>query len=190
MMVCLYICLYIQRPHPPFLYRERVLGQSKHKETHKREWKRKITKLTGAIDHRYLKWDTSVTVTKEAYLTNSCTDSRGGDTPTIVGEFSLSVPDDVQWTDACTYYLHNTKTLLIPSLGTPTGSANTKFYTDWFAAQIMTYEQQLGWIFWTWKSQLGDYRWSYQDAVSAGIIPTGMFIQFVLCFLVGMLFWR
>jgi len=109
-------------------------------------------------DHRYLKWDTSVAVTKEAYLTNSCTDGRGGDTPTIVGEFSLSVPDDVQFT----------------STWTPSGSANTKFYIDWFAAQVMNYEQQLGWVFWTWKSQLGDYRWSYQDAVAAGVIPTDL----------------
>ncbi len=28
-----------------------------------------------------------------------------------------------------------------------------------------------GWIFWAWKSQLGDYRWTYQDAVAAGVIP-------------------
>lgn len=114
---------------------------------------------TPPPDHRYLKWDTSVPVTQEAYLTNSCTDSRGGNTPTIVGEFSLSPPDDVQDTAGWT----------------TSGSANTKFYTDWFAAQVMTYELQLGWIFWTWKSQLGDYRWSYQDAVAAGVIPTGEF---------------
>lgn len=35
----------------------------------------------------------------------------------------------------------------------------------------MAYEKQLGWIFWTWKSQLRDLRWSYQEAVAAGVIP-------------------
>ena len=76
------------------------------------------------------------------------------DTPTIVGEFSLSVPDDVQWT--------------------PDWDPSTQqsFYRQWFAAQVTKYEQDTnGWVFWTWKSQLGDYRWSYQDAVAAGVIP-------------------
>ncbi|RAL66804.1 hypothetical protein DID88_007587 [Monilinia fructigena] len=48
-------------------------------------------------EHRYLKWS-SVDVSQSAYLQSSCTydpiSSTGG--PTIVGEFSLSPPDDVQ----------------------------------------------------------------------------------------------
>jgi hypothetical protein len=76
------------------------------------------------------------------------------DTPTIVGEFSLSVPDSVQWT----------------SDWHP--STQQAFYSQWFAAQVTKYEQDTnGWVFWAWKSQLGDYRWSYQDAVAAGVIP-------------------
>jgi hypothetical protein len=71
--------------------------------------------------------------------------SSDGDTPTIVGEFSLSVPDDVQWTS------------------TWNPSTQQAFYSQWFAAQVSKYEADTnGWIFWTWKSQLGDYRWSYQ----------------------------
>lgn len=71
--------------------------------------------------------------------------SSDGDTPTIVGEFSLSVPDDVQWTS------------------TWNPSTQQAFYSQWFAAQVTKYEADTnGWIFWTWKSQLGDYRWSYQ----------------------------
>ncbi|KAF4631752.1 hypothetical protein G7Y89_g6378 [Cudoniella acicularis] len=107
-------------------------------------------------DHRYLKWDSSVAVTQQAYLQDSCHNNRNSDneTPTIVGEFSLSVPDDVQWTSGWE----------------PNGNKN--FYTQWFAAQISSYEANTnGWIFWCWKSQLGDYRWSYQDAVTAGVIP-------------------
>jgi hypothetical protein len=105
---------------------------------------------------RYLKWDSSVTVSQSGYLTNTCNDNRNSDneTPTIVGEFSLSVPDDVQWTSAWD-----------PSM-------QQAFYSQWFAAQVTKYEQDTsGWIFWAWKSQLGDYRWSYQDAVAAGVIP-------------------
>ncbi|KAI9729166.1 MAG: hypothetical protein M1834_007073 [Cirrosporium novae-zelandiae] len=105
-------------------------------------------------DHRYVKWDSSVTVSQSSYLSNSCNDDRGGDSPTIVGEWSLSPPDDVEWTTDWNPSTHES------------------FYQNWYAAQVMTYEKQDGWVFWAWKSQLGDYRWSYQDAVSAGVIPT------------------
>lgn len=46
-------------------------------------------------DHRYLKWATKINVTHASYLATSCNDNRSskGETPTIVGEFSLSVPD-------------------------------------------------------------------------------------------------
>ncbi|CAD6449029.1 fd732be6-2ce2-44fd-9039-4ab52b6fba1e [Sclerotinia trifoliorum] len=106
-------------------------------------------------EHRYLKWST-VSVSKEAYLKSSCTydpiSSTGG--PTVVGEFSISPPDDVQ------------------DNGDWSTSTQGAFYKKWFKAQVMGYENHaLGWIFWTWKSQLNDYRWSYQDAVRAGIIP-------------------
>jgi hypothetical protein len=108
---------------------------------------------------RYLKWDSSVSVSQSAYLTNTCNDNRNSDndTPTIVGEFSLSVPDDVQWASAWD------------------PSTQQAFYSQWFAAQVTKYEQDTnGWIFWAWKSQLGDYRWSYQDAVAAGVIPSNV----------------
>lgn len=95
-------------------------------------------------DHRYLKWDGSVAVSKDNYIATSCNDNRGGNWPTIVGEWSLSPPDDVQWN----------------SNWAP--DTNKDFYSKWFAAQVIAYEKQDGWIFWTWKSQLGDYRWSYQ----------------------------
>ncbi|KAB8299057.1 hypothetical protein EYC80_001182 [Monilinia laxa] len=106
-------------------------------------------------EHRYLKWS-SVDVSQSAYLQSSCTynpiSSTGG--PTIVGEFSLSPPDDVQDTaDWST-------------------STQGKFYKKWFQAQILGYENHaLGWVFWTWKAQLNDYRWSYLEAVQAGVIP-------------------
>ena len=106
-------------------------------------------------DHRYIKWDSSVAVDQQSYISESCyNDDRGGNSPTIVGEWSISVPDNVQWTSSWD------------------PNSQKDFYKKWFAAQVINYERQQGWIFWTWKSQLGDYRWSYQDAVAAGVIPT------------------
>ncbi|KAJ3142537.1 hypothetical protein HK100_001790 [Physocladia obscura] len=93
---------------------------------------------------------------QSSYLNASCTDDRGSadGTSTIVGEFSLSVPDDLQFTAAWD------------------PSTQRDFYEDWFAAQLYAYQKQLGWIFWSWKTQLGDYRWDYKAAVAAGVIPT------------------
>lgn len=108
-------------------------------------------------DHRYLKWDTSVSVSQASYLAASCNDASQSDSPGIVGEFSLSPPDDVQW-DADW-----------------TPASNVDFYAKWFAAQMTSYESHnLGWFFWSWKTELGDYRWSYKDAVAAGVIPTDL----------------
>ncbi|KAG0649332.1 hypothetical protein D0Z07_4138, partial [Hyphodiscus hymeniophilus] len=110
-------------------------------------------------DHRYLKLDDTVTVKKSSYISNSCSNNRSSDaeTPTIVGEFSLSPPDDVEQSN------------------TWETSGNVDFYTQWFAAQVTGYEKSTnGWIFWTWKTQLGDYRWSYSDAVAAGVIPKNL----------------
>lgn len=121
-------------------------------------------------DHRYLKWDTSVDVSHDSYISESCNDNRDSNWPTIVGEWSLAVPDDVQ------------------SSSDWDPSSNVDFYTKWFAAQVHSYEKQQGWVFWTWKAQLDDYRWSYQgiitlfsgfrmiadiyaDAVNSGVIP-------------------
>lgn len=98
-------------------------------------------------DHRYIKWDGSVAVNKDAYIRKSCDDNRNGDGPTIVGEWSIAVPDNVEKT---------------PEWST---SGQKDFYKRWFAAQVHSYEKYtLGWIFWTWKANLGDdYRWSYQS---------------------------
>jgi hypothetical protein len=114
------------------------------------------TYFTAYDDHRYLKW-TSTDVSQYGYISESCHDNRASDglTPTIVGEWPLSPPDNVQWT----------------SDWDP--SSNTHFYRQWFAAQVLSYEKYTnGWIFWSWKTQLGDYRWSYQHAVAAGVIPS------------------
>lgn len=101
---------------------------------------------TAYDDHRYLKWDTSVTTTQAGYLSASCNDDRGGNSPTIVGEWSISVADAVENSDSQFYPV----------------ASNIGFYQKWFAAQAQAYEKQEGWVFWSWKAQLGDPRWSYK----------------------------
>jgi hypothetical protein len=115
-------------------------------------------------DHRYLKWS-DIGTSQSSYISTSCNDNRGGNSPTIVGEFSLSVPDSVQWTSDW--------------------NPNTQqaFYKKWFAAQAIAYEKQSGWVFWTWKSQLGDYRWSYKGTrTSLSLLPFFHMIYTLLSF--------
>jgi hypothetical protein len=94
-----------------------------------------------------------------------------------VGEWSLSVADDVQYGGELD----------------PSSYGAIQWYQQWWAAQVIAYEQQQGWIFWSWKADLNDWRWSYQGestglsssvsaawaglikriaAVAAGVIPT------------------
>jgi hypothetical protein len=109
-------------------------------------------------DHRYLKW-APIEQSKDSYIKTSCSDTFGqdGNSPVIIGEWSLSPDSAVEWTDAWN----------------PTKEENKKFYTRWWAAQTIAYEKNMGWVFWSWKTQLGDdWRWSYRAAVEAGVIPT------------------
>ncbi|CAL8580038.1 hypothetical protein XPA_005771 [Xanthoria parietina] len=120
-------------------------------------------------DHRYLKYSNDNGInsagsgkTPAAYLKQSCIDDRGGNWPTIVGEFSLSVAND----------LENSS----PAFAPP--GDHVDWYRRWFAAQILAYEKQSGWIFWSWKANFiggrNDWRWSYQAAVDAGAIPRNL----------------
>lgn len=77
------------------------------------------------------------------------------DSPVIVGEWCIS-PNTTYQDDS----------------DFATTSANAQFYTNWWSAQVQAYNKQDGWIFWSWKTNLGDYRWDYQLAVQSGIIPT------------------
>ncbi|KAG9234072.1 putative glucan endo-1,6-beta-glucosidase B [Amylocarpus encephaloides] len=106
-------------------------------------------------DHRYTKWDSSVPVNQRSYISDACHNNRLSNWPTVVGEWSLSVPDNVQWNGD--WHPNNQKA----------------FYAQWWAAQTASYERMTnGWVFWSWKTQLGDYRWSYSEAVAAGVIPS------------------
>lgn len=50
----------------------------------------------AAEDHRYIKWDTSVQVTHDAYLRAACKGSASKEPAAFVTEWSLSVPDNVE----------------------------------------------------------------------------------------------
>lgn len=105
-------------------------------------------------DHEYVKYAANLAVTKEAYMAYSCADDRSGNWPVIVGEWSLSVDTSVQWTSAWD------------------PATNIDWYKQWWAAQVLAYEKQAGWVFWTWKTtgNLNDPRWDYQKAVALGIV--------------------
>ncbi|KAF2205036.1 glycoside hydrolase [Delitschia confertaspora ATCC 74209] len=108
--------------------------------------------------HRYLKWDPSVKPNKDSYIRASCTDNvaKDGGMPVVVGEWSLAVADSVEKTADF-------------DVQTP---ANKDWYRRWWAAQVVSYERQIGWVFWSWKTELGrDYRWNYRQAVEEGVIP-------------------
>lgn len=110
-------------------------------------------------NHRYIKYDSSVAPSQAAYLKASCNDnvSASGETDLVIGEWSLSTADEQS-----------------AVFQTTTGTGNDGFYQKWFKAQAVAYEKQAGWIFWSWKAELGDWRWSFRDAVLAGIIPRNL----------------
>lgn len=95
------------------------------------------------------------------YMWYTCyKDSRNsdGDSPKIVQEFSLTIDGSVEGN----------------SEFDPKASQNQAFYRQWWIAQQRLYEaQSMGWIFWTYKVQLDNPRWSYQAAIdpSRGWIP-------------------
>ena len=109
-------------------------------------------------NHRYLAYS-STNPTKNDYLKTSCSDafpSTTNNKPLIIGEWSLAIKQDNQWSDEFS----------------PLKQENHAWYQQWWAAQVQAYEKEQGWVFWTWKTELvDDWRWSYQGAVEAGIIP-------------------
>lgn len=110
-------------------------------------------------DHRYYKWDGSVPTTKDGYISAACKDNRGGN-DLIVGEWSISVADSVQFND---------------EFQIKDRPDQVDWYKKFWAAQAHTFEKSGGWVFWTWKCNwiggMDEWRWCYQSAVAAGAIP-------------------
>lgn len=114
-------------------------------------------------DHRYYKWDSSVTATKEGYIEAACSDNRGGN-DIIIGEWSIAVADDVS--NSAEFAINGTGAVL---------EAQKEWYRRFWAAQVQTFERSGGWIFWTYKCNwiggIDEWRWCYQSAVANGVIP-------------------
>lgn len=120
--------------------------------------KRSLPDLYFALydDHEYVGFNSQVDGTRDAYMRFSCLDDRSGNSPLIIGEWSLTTTSTSAF-----------------DLGAIDSVA---WYKEWWAAQVVSYEKQIGWIFWTWKvnwiNGSNDWRWGYQQAHQAGVIPT------------------
>lgn len=53
-------------------------------------------------------------------------------------------------------------------------SGDGDFFKKFFTAQQQLYEKpgMNGWVYWTWKTELNDPRWTYSDATSLNYVPT------------------
>ncbi|KAM3468130.1 hypothetical protein MY5147_008237 [Beauveria neobassiana] len=83
-------------------------------------------------------------------MRSACTDSRvvdGEEDFDITGEWSMT--SNVDWHD-------------------------DGFFKKWFTAQQQLYEKpgMSGWVFWTWKTELNDPRWTYSYATYLKYVPT------------------
>ncbi|CAG2005534.1 unnamed protein product [Fusarium graminearum] len=105
--------------------------------------------------HRYLSFDNRIAGNKKAYIQTACKDDMGRHV--FVGEWSLSVNSTLKNTDE--FKVDGQET----------------WYKAYWAAQAESFEKSDGWFFWSWKcdGKLGkqDWRWCYQSAVAAGVIP-------------------
>ncbi|KAM0258942.1 hypothetical protein ACHAQJ_003598 [Trichoderma viride] len=106
--------------------------------------------MTGFDDHNYIGFALGNNNGDQYSLMHSaCTDTRvvSGQTFAITGEWSMTSGVD---------------------------ASNTAFFKEFFTAQQQLYESpgMDGWIYWTWKTELNDPRWTYSDATYLNLIPT------------------
>ncbi|KAK3380861.1 glycoside hydrolase family 5 protein [Podospora didyma] len=106
--------------------------------------------MTAFDDHNYIGFGVSNNKDQQALMESACTDHRqtSGENFIIAGEWSLTC--GVDWNN------------------------NQAFFTKWFTAQQQLYEEpgMAGWVYWTWKTELNDPRWTYSHLTSLNWIPT------------------
>ncbi|KAI5800166.1 glycoside hydrolase superfamily [Peziza echinospora] len=109
--------------------------------------------LTLALydDHHYIKYLPNQIHARKDYLLNACTTDRGSSLPVLAGEWSLSSEKE----DEPEFTIEDAE--------------NKEWYRKFWIAQTGAYEKQMGWVFWSWRTQeirgRVDWRWSYRDAV-------------------------
>ncbi|KAK6063227.1 endo-beta-1,6-glucanase [Seiridium cupressi] len=105
--------------------------------------------FTAFDDHNYIGFALTNGGDQYSLMHSACTDSRlvSGENFEITGEWSMT--SSVDWSDAA-------------------------FFTKFFTAQQQLYEVpgMNGWVFWTWKTELNDPRWTYSYATYLKYIPT------------------
>ncbi|GIZ39418.1 hypothetical protein CKM354_000280100 [Cercospora kikuchii] len=105
--------------------------------------------MTAYDDHNYIGFALGSTSDKYSLMHSACTDSRvvSGQDFAITGEWSMT--SGVDKNDAA-------------------------WFKQWFTAQQQLYEKpgMDGWVYWTWKTELNDPRWTYSYATYLGYVPT------------------
>ncbi|KAK8045814.1 hypothetical protein PG996_013878 [Apiospora saccharicola] len=107
--------------------------------------------MTAFDDHNYIGFSFDEETGKDKYqlMHRACTDSRlsPGEDFRITGEWSMT--SGVDWEDA-------------------------DFFKKFFTAQQQLYEKpgMNGWVFWTWKTELNDPRWTYSYATYLNYVPS------------------
>lgn len=107
--------------------------------------------MTGFDDHNYIGFalGDGNNANHDALMRSACGDSRvvSGQDFAITGEWSMTSGAD--WSDG-------------------------DFFKKFFTAQQQLYEKpgMDGWVYWTWKTELNDPRWTYSHATSLGYVPT------------------
>ncbi|RSL52214.1 hypothetical protein CEP54_011017 [Fusarium duplospermum] len=106
--------------------------------------------FTGFDDHNYIGFALNNNDRGDQYklMHSACTDSRviSGQDFAITGEWSMT--SNVDW-------------------------HNKDFFNKFFTAQQQLYESpgMDGWVYWTWKTDLNDPRWTYSHATALDYIP-------------------
>lgn len=105
--------------------------------------------MTGFDDHNYIGFGVQDNSNKYQLMHSACSDSRvvDGEDFEITGEWSMTSSVDKNDGD---------------------------WFTQWFTAQQQLYEKpgMDGWVYWTWKTELNDPRWTYSYATYLNYIPT------------------
>ncbi|KAI3400868.1 hypothetical protein diail_1557 [Diaporthe ilicicola] len=104
-------------------------------------------KWTAYDDHNYIGF--ALGDDQSALMHSACTDNRvvDGQDFAITGEWSMTSKVD---------------------------PGNADFFKKFFTAQQQLYEKpgMNGWVYWTWKTELNDPRWTYSDATARKWVPT------------------
>lgn len=104
---------------------------------------------TAFDDHNYIGFAVADRGDQNSLMSSACTDNRvvDGEAFEITGEWSMT--SDVSADDA-------------------------DFFKKFFTAQQQLYEKpgMSGWVYWTWKTELNDPRWTYSDATARNYVPT------------------